>query len=333
METRTNRKRAKETALARQLTRGGSAVVNCRRVHCLGLLTMDGLCGPIKTYPTPRRQTMVYARYIRFMPGGGAVNSAAALAQLGVPVGLFVKVGADVNGRAALDHMQKLGVDVSGAKVSDRESTPFSFVGVHPNGDRSFIYTPGCDFSFKPSDINRQKLFSADFLLAQDLWSLPAMDGRPLAGLLAQAQRRGIITFLDECWGRGPDRRKLEQVLRYADYFLPSYDDVLSIYPGLKPVAMIRRLQQLGGRHIILKLGARGCLYDFGADCRRKPSVARDIIDSTGAGDCFDAGFIAGLANGLAPEDAVDIGLRTAAACMRNVGGAVGIPSFKSLYR
>jgi sugar/nucleoside kinase (ribokinase family) len=302
-----------------------------QRVHCLGILVMDALCGPLRRYPQPRRCPQVNARSIRFLPGGGAVNSAAALAQIGISVGLFTKVGADANGAAALDYLAGLGVAVDGVVRSAAETTPFTFVGIHPRGERTFVHTPGCNLSFCPADLDLELLLRTDVLLAQDLWALPAMDGKPLAGILAAARRRGVVTVLDECWGYGPRRRALEAVLPHADYVLPSYDDLQAIYPGLGPEEMIRRLQERGATKVVLKAGARGCLFDVGHGLAWRPSVADAIVDPTGAGDCFDAGFIAGLVRGLSAEGAVDIALRAAAACLRQVGGAVGIPRFEDL--
>jgi sugar/nucleoside kinase (ribokinase family) len=302
-----------------------------RRVHCLGILVTDALCGPLRRYPQPRICPQVTADSIRFLPGGGAVNTAAALAQIGIPVGLFTKIGADANGRAALDYLAALGVEVGGVVRSALETTPFTFVGIHPRGERTFVHTPGCNRTFCPADLDLELLLQADVLLAQDLWALPAMDGKPLAGLLAAARRRGVVTVLDECWGYGPRRRALEAVLPHADYVLPSYDDLLAIYPGLSPEDMIRRLQERGATRVVLKTGPRGCLFDLGSGLGYRPSVADAIVDPTGAGDCFDAGFIAGLVEGLRADKAIDIALRAAAACLRQVGGAVGIPPFAVL--
>jgi sugar/nucleoside kinase (ribokinase family) len=302
-----------------------------RRVHSLGILVTDALCGPLRRYPQPRVCPQVTARSIRFLPGGGAVNTAAALAQIGIPVGLFTKIGADAHGAAALDYLAGLGVDVTGVVRSATETTPFTFVGIHPRGERTFVHTPGCNLSFCPADLDLDRLLQADVLLAQDLWALPAMAGKPLAGILAAARRRGVVTVLDECWGYGPRRRTLEAVLPQADYVLPSYDDLLAIYPGLGPEDMIRRLQERGATKVVLKTGAQGCLFDLGSGIAGRPSVADAIVDPTGAGDCFDAGFIAGLVRGLSGEAAVDVALRAAAACLRQVGGAVGIPPFEML--
>ena len=301
------------------------------RVNVLGIFVSDALCGPIKHYPIAGKATQVIADFIRFMPGGGAANSSLALAAMGLPVKVFSKVGADPMGRFILDHLRERGVDASGVAVSDQVSTPFTFVGIHPGGDRTFVHTPGANKTFALADLDRAALLDTDILFYQDFWVLPKIDGAPAAELLAAARRRGAITLVDECWGLGPNRETWEQIVPHATYLLPSYDDMLAIYPGLEPADMIRNLRDKGAGKVILKMGPQGCLVGSGDGLESIPSRADKIVDTTGAGDCFDAGFIAGLAHGLSDGDAARIGSLCAAACIRNVGGAVGIPAYAEL--
>src|SRR5215469_12817042 len=98
-------------------------------VHCLGVLVVDALSGPLPHYPVPEVTTQVNTRSIKFLPGGGAANTASALAQLGIPVGVFSKVGADPNGSFLRAELNRKGVDTSSIRESQDESTPFTFVG------------------------------------------------------------------------------------------------------------------------------------------------------------------------------------------------------------
>lgn len=301
------------------------------RVHCYGIMVLDALCGPLSHYPVPRVEAQVNVSQVRLQPGGGAANSAAALAQVGVPVALFTKIGADAVGDLALQQLSRYGVDTSGVVRSATESTPFTFVGVHPDGERSFVHVPGANRSLRVSDLAESRLLDTQFLFYQDHWVLPESDGRPGAELLSKARARGVVTLLDECWGLGPRADTLEAMLPYADYVLPSHDDLLAIYPGLPPAAMAARLRELGAGCVVLKLGAQGCLVCDGGEPLAVPSCARAVVDTTGAGDCFDAGFIAGLVHGLAAREAAVLGSRAAAACIAHLGGACGIPPYATL--
>ena len=298
-------------------------------VHCLGVLVVDALSGPLSHYPVPGITTQVNTRSIRFLPGGGAANTAAALGQLGISVAVFSKIGADPNGGFLRDQLKRSGVEVAHLRESAEESTPFTFVGIHPNGDRSFIHTPGCNLSFGPDDLDGEALYQCKALLYQDMWVLPSMDGPAAPRILAEAQKRGIVTLLDECYGLGPNREVFEAALPYCDVVLPSADDMRLIYPALSPAQIAARLREQGARRVVLKLGRDGCLVANEKGARQIQSAATDIVDTTGAGDCFDAGFIAGLVRGLDDFESARVGSLTAAACIRNVGGAVGIPRYE----
>lgn len=293
----------------------------------------DALSGPLPQYPEPRSKPQVNTATIRFLPGGGAANTGSALAQIGVSTRVFSKVGSDLNGAFLRQELARQGVDVSHVRVSPKQTTPFTFVGVHPDGNRSFIHTPGTNLTFSTRDIAREALFKCRYLLYQDMWVLPRLDEAAAPKLLAAAQKRGITTLLDECYGLGPKRKPFEAVLPFCDVILPSWHDLQFIYPGLEPVGMARKLLAKGARRIILKLGSRGCLVATHKHTALVPSMAETIVDSTGAGDCFDAGFIAGLAHGLDDVAAAKVGSAAAAACLERIGGAVGIPDYKTLLR
>ncbi|HVV72035.1 MAG TPA: carbohydrate kinase family protein [Verrucomicrobiae bacterium] len=302
-------------------------------VHCIGALVVDALSGPLPQYPIPRVKPQINTSSIRFLPGGGAANTGSALAQMGVSVRIFSKVGRDLNGSFLRRELARKGVDVSHVRVSPKENTPFTFVGMGPDGERSFIHTPGTNLTLSRRDLALDPLFHCRFLLYQDLWVLPRLDGPAAPKLLATAQKRGVTTLLDECFGLGPNRKIFEAALPYCDVILPSYEDLGCIYPGVEPADMARKLRAKGACRVVLKLGRRGCLVATEKETALVPSMAKMIVDGTGAGDCFNAGFIAGLAHGLNDVAAAKVGSAAAAACLRNVGGAVGIPKYDTLLR
>ncbi len=302
-------------------------------VHCLGVLVVDAISGPLPEYPVPKVKTQVNTKSIKFLPGGGAANTGAALAQIGVPTTIFSKVGKDMSGAFLLEELRQRGANVAHIRVSSKENTPFTFVGVHPGGDRSFIHTPGCNLTFSTRDLDLKALYDCRYLLYQDMCVLPQLDGAAAPSLLATARQRGVVTLLDECYGFGPNRRVFEAALPHCDVVLPSYDDMGVMYPGLNPEQVAGRIRSQGARRVVLKLGAEGCLVANDQGLVRVPSMATEIVDTTGAGDCFDAGFIAGLVNGLEDVAAARLGAAAAAACIRHVGGAVGIPRFQTLLR
>jgi sugar/nucleoside kinase (ribokinase family) len=265
------------------------------------------------------------------MAGGGAANAPSALARMGLPVSSFFKVGNDLNGEFIRRELEGVGVDTAGVCVSATDATPFTFVAVHSDGDRTFIHTPGANLSFGLDDLKLDSVLACNLLLYHDLWVLPGMDGKPAATLLKEAQKRGVVTFLDEDFGYGPRRDSLERMLPFCDYAMPSFDDLQSLYPGTSPEQMADILLAKGARIAVLKMGARGCLVARGDERTQVPAVAAQVVDTTGGGDCWDAGFMAALARGEDLLGAVRIGNAAAAYCIEAVGGASGVPRYEAV--
>jgi sugar/nucleoside kinase (ribokinase family) len=304
-----------------------------KRIHCVGAVCVDLLNGPIPQYPVPRVHTQVTAKWIRMMPGGGAANMPSAVARMGLPVSSFAKVGDDFNGEFIPRELAKLGVDTAGIRVSPRDATAFTFVAVHADGERTFIHTPGANLTFNLHDLDLERVLDTDLLLYHDLYVLPELDGEPAASLLAEAQRRGVVTFLDEDYGYGPKLEPLAAMLPHCDYVIPSFDDLQAIFPDTSAEEMAGRLLSLGARTAVLKMGRDGCLIAQGSDRIRVPTLPANVVDTTGAGDCWDAGFIAGLASGEDVLTAARIGNACAAFCIEAVGGSTGVPRYETVQR
>ena len=302
-----------------------------RPVHCVGLVLVDALGAPLGGRPAPRNIEEVAPGAAALHPGGGAANAAAALAQMGIPAAVFAKVGDDATARFALAALGRYGVDTSGVRMAGGETTAFSYVEIGPDGEHTFRHTPGANGTFSGADLDRRAVLDTDVLFYSDFCALPRFDGGPAAELLAEARSRGAVTLLDAAGRIGPAPAAWEALLPHADYVLPGYRDLRQAYGGCRAGEMVRRLRDRGARCVVVKLGRRGCLVDSGGGVVHVPSAADEIVDTTGAGDCFDAGFIAGIARGLCPVDAAHVGSRSAAACIRHVGAGVGIPPLAEL--
>jgi len=301
------------------------------KIHCVGALVVDLLSGPIKQYPIPKVKSQITTEWIRMAPGGGAANTPSALARMGLQVTAFSKVGNDPNGSFILHELRQAGVDTAGVAVSTKDTTPFTFVGIHEDGDRTFIHTPGSNVTFCLDDIELDRALDCQFLLYQDLWVLPGLDGVPAATLLAAAQERGVITFLDEAFGYGPKCESLEAMLPHCDFAIPSFDDLQILYPNSSAQDLADRLMGMGAGSVVIKMGPKGCMVAHDGVCEQVPAYAANVVDTTGAGDCWDAGFIGALSCGNDPFAAARIGCACAAFGIEAVGGSTGVPLYETV--
>ena len=269
--------------------------------------------------------------HLRLAPGGGACNTSSALARMGVPVAIFAKVGDDQLGHFAQQALTQCGVDTRHLRLAPDEQTPFTFVGVHPDGERTFIHTPGTNLTFNRDDLELTALLDSDIFLYQDCWVLPQLDGAPAAELLATAQQRGVLTAFDATWGMGPRRDVLEMMAPHCDYLMLSFDDLQHLYPQMPPAPLAAHLRAFGAKTVILKMGKDGALVAWDSGQEQVPGYSATVVDTTGAGDCWDAGFLAALAHGESLHAAVCIGHACAAFGIEAVGGATGVPDYATV--
>ena len=173
-----------------------------KNVNCIGSCLVDILLSPVANYPEPKVRTSIFVEELKSSPGGGAANCSLTLANMGIHVNLFSKVGNDLHG----DYLQEK-LDIAGVRTkntlkrTEKKSTSTVIVCVDPRGERSFLSYHGALSEFRLKDIDFEELYASEILLYPDLFNLPMIDGRPLCNLLENAQKHGIVTVLDETWG------------------------------------------------------------------------------------------------------------------------------------
>jgi sugar/nucleoside kinase (ribokinase family) len=251
------------------------------------------------------------------MIGGSAAITAVAAARLGLRVALVAAVGDDPAGELMLSLLASAGVDTSAVLV--RPGLPTGMTTVLSTGaDRAILTAPGAMTSLTAADVPtlgaRHLHVSSYFLLERSL-------GPGLAGLLAAARRRGLTISLDTNYD--PARRWGDRLLRAAlaetDVFLPNEAEALGISGESDVGKAAAALSALGVRSLVIKLGARGALCGPDGPLVSVPTV--EPVDTTGAGDCFNAGLIAGLLDGLDLPHAAALGCAVGAASTAAAGG------------
>jgi sugar/nucleoside kinase (ribokinase family) len=265
--------------------------------------------------------------------GGSASITAVAAARLGLRVALVAAVGPDAAGTFMLDALAREGVDVSAVAIRDGLATGMT-VALSRGGDRAILTALGAMDSLTAADIpaglfgrSRHVHVSSYFLLADSL-------GPGLAAALASARAAGATTSLDTNWDpseRWRDER-LSAAIAQADLLLPNEAEALAL-SGASTASAAAFSLAAAGPQVVVKLGARGVLVASGSELHQVSLPPVTPADTTGAGDCFNAGLIAGLLRGLPLPRAAALGCATGALSTGALGGTAGAPGLTAAAR
>jgi sugar/nucleoside kinase (ribokinase family) len=265
---------------------------------------------------------------ISLVIGGSAAITAVAAARLGLRVALVAAVGADPAGAFMRDQLAAEGVDVRFVVV--REDAPTGMtVALSRGGDRAILTALGAVASLTAADVPASLLAGARHVHASSWFLLQVGLGPGLGALFSAARSAGATTSLDTNWdpsGRwaGPH---LSAAIAQASLLLPNEAEVLHLAGADDLDSAVSALVAAGPR-VVVKLGERGALCADGpARCRVSlPPVTP--ADTTGAGDCFNAGLIAGLLDDLSLAEATALGCAAGALSTAAPGGTASAPNW-----
>jgi sugar/nucleoside kinase (ribokinase family) len=298
-------------------------------IVCLGILVADVIGRPLRSIPAAGSLVLVDEMGLHI--GGCASNAAIALAKLDLPVEVIGKVGEDPFGDFVISVLQERGIGTRGVKRDSVKGTSVTMVMVDPDGERRFIHYIGANAALTLKDIDFRLISEAAILHIGGSLVLPGIDGEPTAVLLRKARETGVITFLDTVWDdTGRWMALLKPSLPFIDYFIPSLPEAQQITGYEKPEQVARDLIRRGVRTVALKMGAEGCLVmSEDGQVLRLPAYDVEVVDATGAGDAFAAGFIAGVWHKWTLEKTARFASAVGAMCVTGIGaaGLVGTPA------
>ena len=258
--------------------------------------------------------------------GGSAAITAVAAARLGLKVALIAAVGGDPAGTFMLDQLAREGVDVSAVIVRDGTPTGMT-VALSRGGDRAILTALGAIASLTSADVSHATLARARHVHVSSYFLLARSLGPGLAATLAAARAAGATTSLDTNWdpsGRWADGHLSAAVVQ-ADLLLPNEAEALALSGASSPEAAALALVSAGPA-VAVKLGERGALCADQSGMYQVSLPPVTPVDTTGAGDCFNAGLIAGLLQGLPLPGAAALGCAVGALSTGALGGTAGAP-------
>lgn len=297
-------------------------------VLCLGIFVADALGRPINKIPQWRQLELV--DQIELHTGGCANNTGIGLVRLGLNVGCAGKVGCDGFGDFILKTLANEGIDTRGMLRDTSANTSFTFVMIAPDGERAFFHYLGANATYTIDDIDFDIIASSRILHVGGSFIMPRLDGQPTADLLKRAREMGVLTCLDTVYNGDIDAFTiLKPSLLYLDYFLPSIDEARLMTNQTEPRDVARFLMDQGVGTVALKMGAEGSFVMSNGFEKHIPAFRTDVIDTSGAGDSWIAGFLAGVAKGFDLETCARLGSAMGALCCREIGTTAGLKGWK----
>jgi sugar/nucleoside kinase (ribokinase family) len=266
---------------------------------------------------------------ISLIIGGSAAITAVAAARLGLRVALAAAVGPDPAGEFMLAQLAAEGVDSAAIVTRANLATGMSIALSHGD-DRAILTAAGAMTSLTANDVPRDLLGCVRHVHVSSYFLLEHSLGPGLAELFDFAHRSGATTSLDTNWD--PSDRwggdQLHGVLANTDVVLPNEEEAKRL-SGQPTVRLALPVLHAAGPRAVVKLGARGAICLDGAQPHRihpPTGLAGELVDATGAGDCFNAGLIAGLLDGMRLTAAVSLGCAAGSASTRGAGGTAAAP-------
>ena len=264
---------------------------------------------------------------IELVIGSSSVIFACGAARLGLRTAMAGVVGDDPLGRFMLAAMVERGLDVGAVRVDPGLPTGASVILAGPS-DRAILTAPGTTPFLRVSDVPPALLARARHLHVGSFFLLDAAQPE-LPALFRAARAGGATTSLDCNWDpRGGWDSGVLGLLAETDVFLPNAAEATRIAGVADVEEAARALAGLGPQVVVVKLGADGALAATpdGA-LARLPALPVEPVDTTGAGDSFDAGFLAGWLGGRPLEACLALGVACGSLSTRGVGGTAAQPT------
>jgi len=275
----------------------------------------------------PQTDDEVYVPELRIGSGGSAANFAVACSRLGLRTGFIGKIGEDFLGDQLIRDFEREGVDIQGVVRTDKIHTGMVYIPVDPDGNRRMFAFSGAANILTPKDLESSYISSTRLLYVASLKNIPVLESAA-----EHAKRKSILVSLNPgALIAEQGFEKTRKLLSTTDIYISSMNEVERLLDVREPKEAIEKLLQLGITKVAITLGSKGCIVADNREQHSVPNFKVEVVDTTGAGDAFTAGFISGLLRNLSLEECGRIGNASAALCITEVGARNGLPTLDQL--
>jgi len=295
-------------------------------ILCIGLIVADLLVKPVSSKVFDVDTTLV--DQIDLTNGGDALNESIILSRLGNKVGLAGKVGCDAFGDMLVKTALKNNINVDNIKIDSNSRTGMCIVLVNENGDRNFVVQRGANATLSVNDIDLSIIKHAKIVNIGSVLSLKLLDKDGVVAIFKEARLNNVMTTADITH----DSYKIgfsgiKEMLAYTDIAFPSYGDAAYLTNETEPEKIADVFLNAGVQTIVIKLGEKGCYIKSLKESYLIDSYKTEVLDTTGAGDNFVAGFLTGVLKGWDLKKCGIFANAVGALCVQKVGATASVQS------
>lgn len=255
-------------------------------------------------------------------PGGSAANTIVALARLGRKVGYVGRVGCDREGQFLLNDLEQENVDTTGVSISDRERSGVVIGFVDGKGERAMYVNPGANDTLNVTEKIIRYVNRASVLHLTSFVGKQPFDGQKL---VLENLSKVRVSFDPGVLYARKTTGQLKPILQQCDVMFPNEREV-KLLTGMEYKAGAQKLIDEGVKVVAVKLGKRGSYVTNGSEQYLIEPYRINVVDTTGAGDAYCAGFLHGLLNGKDLKCCGQLGNLVAAHKIEKAGAREGLP-------
>lgn len=303
----------------------------------VGSCVVDVLARPVVLGEPIGRGRLIESEPLRLTTGGIVSNAGIAMARLGMRVAACTYVGADEWADVIRTRYAAEGIDTTALMTHAERATSTTAVLIDPSGERSFLHCVGAPRMLdQEALLSRIDLFARSRAMLIGYYPLMTRLQDDLPQVFAAIHETGCLTALDAA-GDGGTMKPLASILPHLDFYVPNETEAAHQTGRREPRAMIEAYREAGAKGWLgIKLGARGAILSptpgefISVDVVKAPGP---VIDTTGAGDCFFGGLLAGVLRGLSAADAGRLAAAVGACCVTGLGATTAVRGYEETAR
>lgn len=294
-----------------------------KKILIIGSLNMDMVIG-MKHMPVVGET--VFGENPLYIPGGKGANQAYTAGSLGGNAAMLGCLGKDSHGRALLENMKKSGIDCSGISMLEEYPTGMAVIYVNEEGNNSIVVIAGankaCDVEYLKS--HDEMIRESDYVIFQ--MEIPC---EAVFYGIERAKELGKTVILNPA----PAPENLpDEILEKVDYLTPNETEIVKLTGKTEETlesiqAGAKELLGKGVKNILVTLGSQGAMLVNEEGVHQYPTRKVDAVDTTAAGDCFNAAFVVGLSEGMSNAQAIRFANTASSIAVTRKGAQSSIPT------